>query len=319
MIFTRFIGVVVVVVFMCATVVVAEEVVVSYSTSTPTVADVPFPLVVNLNTKGLPTLSYNLFLSSTDGKIVYLGAGKGSLFSLNDIAASSAIDGGKVYRFQVKPKVGYDGTSSQSTSLFVANTQLAGLQKSSVQLKMDGAKIHGDNGVTPSAAGKKADISQTVLEITPVLSSCGDGVVGYIDTDKNGIFDKDKEKAEACDIKLPGGDGCSVGCTYIKKEYRVKGFETLAKKSSCDFGSYNCGLDKLLPRELFKAKVTALVDGSCFPYDEHADAVYCEKGVGRTKPGEDGKLTLKQKIDLIAQLGTALRELLDNKEVVGTK
>ena len=304
----------------------ADKVGVTYSTSTPIVADIPFPLTVNLNTNSMPTLSYNLFVTSTDGKLIFLDAYKGNLFSSNDIAASSPLEGGKLYRFQVKPKVGYDGVSKDAQSLFVVNTKLQGLVASSSQLKLDATgKVHVDNKITPSENGKSAEITQTPFLITPQPSSCGDGVVGYID---DGVVDKSKanngvkdagEVNEVCDtsyfdaqgIKQPNV-GCNSDCKYIQKEYRVKGFKTLGEKQSCDFGSYSCELQALPARDLFLAKVGALLDGKCFPYNEHKDADYCEGGKPMLVLTPDGKVKSEDRVFVISRIGAALTDLFNS-------
>ncbi len=271
------------------------------------VYDVPFYTSVGMSADA-PFIEYDLNFGSDTTKAIFLDH-TGWAFTYNG-KLSGVKDAGASYRMFTEA----DGKQLNALTVNVRSKFTPASVADTKLVLKDGSKFT----PAPGYSAFTLDAKPSAV-IKPVISSCGDGVVGYVDTDKNGVFDAGKEKQEACDTKLPGGDGCSADCTFVKKEYRVKGFETLAKKSSCDFGSYSCVLEKLKSRELFLAKTDALIKGDCFPYNEHVDAAYCEKGVGVTKPGEDGRLTLKQKINLVAQVGVALRDLLEDKEVVGTK
>lgn len=301
---------------------------VSFVVPQTVVSDVPFSITVQVDSAGVKFVDYDLTIG-TDKQNVLFDSGFAKFDPFKQVSAGELATGptvgGKTYHVRTDQTGALYGGSLSNLFLL-----------SSVRLPFEasGSKFVVAGGVKDAFTPGQSGVSLSVVKkesaaVTVVKSSCGDGVVGYVDGDNNGLFDKSKEQQELCDIKyfdvqnkLVDNPGCKAGCLGINKEYRVSGFlsgnvpiKTLTEKKKCDLGS-NCILEKLKPRELFKSKVDALVEGTCFPYNEHADADYCDKGVGRTKPGTDGKLILKQKIDLVAQVGVALRELLDDKTVV---
>ncbi len=233
----------------------------SSSDGKPIVADVPFEVTVMMNTNDNDVLSYNLYVTSDDARMQFTSATRRMLFSSNDLSPNSGSQSaGTIYRYQVQPKVGYVGRSFLAQSLFTLKTILEGPAPSSVQLKREGDLIHSDNIITPAATGARVEaINDAVMMITPVLSVCGDGIVGYFDADTDGIKDAE-ETEEKCD----GGMGCNR-CQYIEIGYRG---------TNCGFGSRNCQIEQLSPVELLREKLNALLSGECYPAD-HPDPLYC--------------------------------------------
>lgn len=288
----------------------------SSSDGKPIVADVPFDVTVLMNTNNNEVLSYNLYVTSSDARAIFTSASRGQLFSGNDLDANSGSQlRNTIYRYQVKPKVGYVGNSAaQAVSIFTLRTKISDIVPSTVELKRREMAIHADNVITPAESGVIISaINDATTTITPVLSTCGDGVVGYVDANSNGIKDTN-DINEACDEgvdsdsnnKNYAAGGCSAQCTYIDLGY------------SCDnaqFGDRGSVCIQLSPKEFLIQKLTALIDGRCYPNCNHPTALYlAQDAVGNPAATPhitydvQSKLDLSEKIYLLAQIGAALRE-----------
>ncbi|MFH1682283.1 MAG: hypothetical protein ABIA37_00650, partial [Candidatus Woesearchaeota archaeon] len=133
-------------------------------------------------------------------------------------------------------------------------------------------------------------ITKTTSSISPQDSICGDGVVGYLDTNANGVFDTG-ERQEACE----GTTGCN-NCEYIQIGY---------KGTNCNFGSRTCVVTQMDPKELFVAKTNALVYGQCYPDTDHPAAMYCNNKQPELQY-TNGQLNAQGKIYVVSNLAAAL-------------
>lgn len=149
------------------------------------------------------------------------------------------------------------------------------------------------------------------LAVDPQNSRCNDRVVGYIDANNNGRKDAG-ELNEACDDGNTEGsaasnryagskDGCSSDCKVVDL-----GWDCANKY----FGDRLSVCSALSAREFLVQKLTALINGQCYPDCQHPAAMYMEESAStpRLTYDNDGKLDTSEKIYLIAQIGTALRE-----------
>ena len=283
---------------------------ITYTAPVPMVADVPFTLTVNMRTNSQPVLSYNLFVTSTDTtRARFTNPSRGILFSNNLLSSNSgSLDNGATFRYQVQPHVSDVANTATSTPLFTLQTRIPGLTATSVQLKRAGAAIHSDNAITAQAAGSSVEITDAPLATTPEISICGDGVVGYVDTDRDGMEDSGQEVREACDEGSTGVNnnnapgGCSALCTYIELGYDC---------TNKQFGNRLSVCRPIPPKDFLIQKLTALIQGQCYPYCTHPAALY--KSATSTNPhltydATTGKLDPSEKIYMITQIGVALRE-----------
>ncbi len=283
------------------------------------VADVPFSTMASMNTNGINILSYNLYVTSNNPLLRYSGAIRGELFPQNDLDANNGPqDGGITYRYQVKPKVGYDANAAEFRSLFTLAAQVEGLGPAVISLKTNPQTIHPDNVVTPSEAGRSAQIRQEALAVQPVLSRCGDGVVGYYDDGaaggilNNGIKDGG-EKDEACDDGNTVGssadekyaskkDGCSSDCRFVDIGYQC---------SNTQFGSRRSVCAPIPPKQLLIEKITALVGEECYPNQYHPGAFYCQEGMPQYLFDVQGTWNAGRKIYFLSQITSALQEYFE--------
>ncbi len=304
----------------------ASDAQISYTlVNTPVVYDIPFKLNVLTTTtdaaKAVPILEYGVTVTSDSGQALFLSHIKYDPATQN--AKTGPLNANAKYRVFTDSS----GNSWIPNPLLTLNVKFTGIpatgEKGS-KIILD-AKPEVGHFFTP-ATGQGTPFTSIMSTdsalITPVLSTCGDGVVGYVDVNKDGKYvPADGDVAEVCDTKLPGGEGCSDGCTYIKKEYRVKADvdinpatppKTLGEHKSCVFGSYSCSLEALPARDLFLAKVGALLDGKCFPYNEHKDADYCEGGKPMLVLTPDGKVKSEDRVFVISRIGAALTDLFNS-------
>jgi TolB protein len=120
-------------------------------------------------------------------------------------------------------------------------------------------------------------------------SSCDQGSCvddsGIIQLCGNNILDE----GEVCE-----GVGCHE-CQFIE----------IGFKEVCTDGV--CELTPIPPNTLFLEKVTALVEGRCYPNENHPQALFC--GENRINVQEGGKYSLRDKTKFISQLAKELRGL----------
>ena len=280
------------------------------------VADVPFTLTVNMNTNGQELISYNLYVTSDDSRAVLDTPHRGILFPNNLLSSDSgSIDSNHQYRYQVIPLVGYTASNHAVESLFTLNTKIPGVAQTNLQLKRDGATVHRDNVITPQAAGTTVTIGDTPLSVTPALSRCGDGIVGYVDTNNNGVRDTG-EVQEACDDGNNVGstlsdnyvvsrDGCSTDCLVVDLGWDC------AQKGFGDRITTGAACSRISSHEFFISKISSLARGECYPNCNHPAAMYATqaKQAVFTHDG-NGKLPPDKRIPFIVEVGRALQEFL---------
>ena len=257
------------------------------------VSDVPFPTTVQMKSTDA-VARIQIYTTSKDKNILFTSAGQGSWLTGSLLNNNQALNGGQEWWYNIGPKGSVNDQSGNYKHVLVIYGKT---------IKVDTLKLRNtDNLIAKYPDGSSLSLTVNQLIVNPVLSKCGDGVVGYIDTNQNGVKDAN-EQVEACDEGVnQGKGGCAVDCTYIQLGY---------KGSNCGFGSYSCVVSQMPPREFFLAKITALVNGVCYPDNNHPQKLYCNNnGEGITKPDSNNKLSIQQQSYLVAQMATALRDLL---------
>jgi cysteine-rich repeat protein len=140
-------------------------------------------------------------------------------------------------------------------------------------------------------------VATTPLTVNPLDSTCGDGVVGPLPTGITAYYGGGNEQCD--DNNKDNGDGCSSDCNYVEVGYTC---------SRTNFGDRLSSCNLLAPRALLIGKLTALINGQCYPDCQHPGALY--KNTATNSPAitydNGGKLSPQEKINLLVQVGTAL-------------
>ena len=248
------------------------------------VYDVPFPVQLHVNSHGVSFIDYDLSVGTNNGKALFSpGVQRVDQFQLVG-GLSGPQENGLYYRVRTETNGNTLATAAPSNLLTLSNVRVSGtldcgftfILRSVPQKMLTAAQSGVDFTIT----------SQDSTVVIPQLSLCGDGVVGYVDSNQDGIK-QSSENNEACDPALLGGDGCSADCRYIKSTHKIQGQTSLASKFACDFGSRDCTLQPLLAQDRLLAKLNAIFNipadvsdqkPSCFPYVGHPDAITFENG-----------------------------------------
>ena len=292
----------------------------------PIVRGVPFNFEVQMSSNAEAVARVQLYVTSTGKNVNFLSSGLGEVWlAASTVNQNEQQDGGKAWKYNVGPK----GAVNENTAAgaFKRVITLRAQTNSDDTLTLTGTSPP-DNIIAHYPDGASLGISLATSAVVTSLSACGDGVVGYFDdgvgggTVNNGVKDG-TETDEACDDGAAAGsaatdnyaankDGCSADCKVIDLGYRV------SPGKSCSFGSYVCQLALMEPREFLIVKLTALLNGQCYPDCQHPGALY--KNTVTSSPAitydAEGKLSPQEKINLVVQVGTALREFFS--QVVST-
>lgn len=237
--------------------------------------DVPFSVQLQVHTEGEEFIAYDLSVG-TDTQQATFGNGlsRGDSFLLNALTQNN----GQSYRVVTDTNGNVMKTSAPTTLLTFTDVRFQGTGTGGtfILLAQPRKIIH-------STAGKSYTLSLIDSSIiTPSLSTCGDGVVGYDDANSNGIKDSG-ETNEACDDGNDAGsssadnyaankDGCSADCKVIDIGYAC---------TNTAFGSSNSACTKMDKVELFRTKMNAFFAGQCFPNTSHPGRIYtffCDSG-----------------------------------------
>jgi hypothetical protein len=137
-------------------------------------------------------------------------------------------------------------------------------------------------------------------------ATCGDGIIGFSDINDNNI--PDAGEYEACDTlqsdSITPNPGCHSTCLFINKDWKVKAGK------SCATGSTTCELEELSEQEKFSSRVTSVVNGECYPSNNHPEAEKCDTGDLRVQYA-NGKLTTPERAELLALLASNLNIFLE--------
>lgn len=249
---------------------------ITFTFSSPIVYDIPFAIDVhsNVNDGLTPFIEFDLAITSDTRQVVF-GSPSPELakpLAVHPLTGKYVGDTGyRYYATATGATLTSAGTLTPGSALFTLQAKIQGGTSPSVIL-LDPA---GQNSITASLGYDALTVSPMAsTTITPAFSRCGDGIVGYVDGNNNGIKDV-QEVQEACDSALPGGDGCSSDCSYIRASYRIQGTEDLAAQQQCTFGSTSCSLEQLPNLSRFLALMKAIFSSefpSCFPYVGHPQA-----------------------------------------------
>lgn len=273
------------------------------------VYDIPFDVVLNVDTGDKTLVQYKLKATSSDTKATLFS-------SYSDLS-----------KFSIQPDTKLEG-SSMVVAYTIPDASVKFNSKTLAKLgQFNGLNVKGKvtnpiNIISDPAysltkfTALATDASAFTVQwegfksFTPEFSKCGDGVVGYLDgydaaTQKvdeakmNGIKDNN-EPNEACDPSTDANKEKCVNCNYVAIGYIPV---------NCGFGSYSCTIKKMNSKELFLARVTALVNGNCYPDATHPAAEFCDLTTKKpTSYYTDGKIDGEKKLEFIIQFGRILKE-----------
>ncbi len=249
---------------------------ISFTLPEKIVSDVPFTIAVDVDARQIPFTEFDLLFMSDGQKVTFLSHSP-NYFTVHPL--TGAYSGG--YRYYTTAT----GTTSTSTGqLFTLQSKAT---SGPVRITLDSAK---GQTITASIGYDALVVGGTPSEQKQVSrSTCGDGVVGYFDTNTNGIKDV-TEPVEACDAD----EGCH-NCAYIEVGY---------KGTNCVFGSTQCAVAKMAPRELLKERLNALLDAQCYPQAQHPQKEFCADGNFEI---DYTAFDARQKINFISKVAAALR------------
>lgn len=304
----------------------AETATISYVPDTPVILDVPFNIHLSMNADA-NVKNVKLYSRAGDNLVFEQPLFRGGDYWLSQVTQvdNRLLELDKLWLFSVGP-AGSANTAAGTRKVATIKGRIKGLtggipNTGAVSLDANNAG-NMEVGIFPQ--GTFTISGGNAVTINTQLSSCGDGVVGYIDdsagggTKDNGIKDG-TEANEACDEGKDGlGNdknvavgGCSADCKYI---------ELGSDCSNKQFGERNSVCAKIPAKEYFLVKLTALFNAQCYPLTTpictHPQALYKDTNKDATNPmpkiayNSDGKLSLDEKIYLVAQVSAALREFL---------
>lgn len=253
---------------------------VSFTVPTPVVYGVPFSVGVNVDARmadggAIPFTEFDLSLMSTDGRVRFTEYSP-ALFTVH--GSTGAYPGG--YRYYTiatgETRTSIGGELFRLTGMVDAPTNP--LLEETITIMLDPQKT----GTITSSIGydNLRILSAASSPFTPALSRCGDGVVGYEDTNANGMRDSG-ERVESCD---DGNDLDNDGCSSICWE------ELGWRCNNQQFGNRNSICNRLPEVDYFLEKISALLKGNCYPSADHPSAKFCTQG-SPTVPITGGKIT----------------------------
>lgn len=286
----------------------------------------PFNVRFKINTHDREFAGYD-FTFSSEGKKIDFSSASASLSNGNFESSGTftgSKDSGKSYRVKASTKSVSDKSSSLATIFTLNNLKFTGVatgSSSKITLTMmrdSSLGIEGpiiDPGLNePKELVFSAAASESSL-IEPLLSSCGDGFVGYVDPSP-ATGDPSGKTWEKCDDGNMAGsaapsyitdqDGCSSDCSILDMDYTCSGTGAW-QRTSCS---------PLSPKQIMGGKFSALLQGNCYP-EGHPAALYCDAGKGRTNTASNAnKFTLSQKTYFMSQLATALLKFFTSDGVM---
>ncbi len=286
-------------------VVFASDAKISYAVvNTPVVYDIPFSVNVLTATsdagKPVPIIEYGVTVTSDTNRALFQSYS-------SDPAALNVKTGPLDTNTKYRVFTDSSGNSWTPATLFTLGVKFTGkpADEKGTKIILDSKPAVG-HFFTPATGKGSPFTSITSTDsgvIIPQLSKCGDGVVGYVDTNVDGINndgDKGAKTQEACDSSDGANKDKCVNCQYVAIGYVAQ---------NCGFGSYGCTIKKMNSKELFLARVTALVNGNCYPDANHPAAEFCDTVA--KKPLQyytDNKLEGEKKLEFIVQFGRILKE-----------
>lgn len=259
----------------------------------PIIYNVPFSIQVQVNSGTTDFIDYDVHMGSESHRVDFsqtslqrTDTGFGQLSAL-----SGSQENGRFYRVRIET----NGKVLQGTkTLFTLNNLVVRSKTNTEQVQV---KFNPAPTITPAQSGLSFAITSADSGYVPLqVSRCQDGVVGYLDSDENGVQDSD-EVSESCDHASPG----CVECKYVDIGY---------KANNCGSGSRNCQVTAMGARELLKAEFAALLDGQCYPVG-HPNPLFCDQGQFMINYAS---FTSQEKIKFLSQVGTILRSFFTKSD-----
>lgn len=226
---------------------------ITYTVPTPVVSDVPFLIDVNVNAGTIPFTEFDLSFTSNPSGVVFESHSP-NYFTVHPLTGTHS----NMYRYYTTAT---GATQISTGQLFQLLAHIQGTTTSQITLAAGSPST-----ITQSIGyGALAVSSTPSAPFTPVLSVCGDGVVGYIDANNNRIKEG-TEANEACDDgNINPNDGCSATCTYVGLGYSC---------TNTAFGDRNSVCTAMSRKDFFLAKMNALFNNQCYPTDTHPNVIY---------------------------------------------
>lgn len=286
--------------------VLAQTATFTFDVPSPVVYDVPFTATMQVNSENINFIDYDLSVSSTTGRVSFATAQLNRADQFQLVNTLSGPQGsGTSYRIRTETN-GNLLRSAQALPLFtLRNLFITGVQDddgSGIQFNI----LDAPQSFTAAQSGVSFTLQpQLSSMIAPQLSRCGDEVVGYADANADGQR-QGTEEQEACDDgNTNAGDGCAAQCNYVELGWQC---------GKTNFGDRESDCSELPAGEFLTQKLTALINGGCYPQTTpactHPQVLY-KSGSSATPQltyDENGKLDTSEKIYLITQISTALRE-----------
>lgn len=236
---------------------------VSFTVPSPIVKDVPFDISVEMNSNNDNVARIQLYTTSQSQQINFLSASRGSWLPDSIVQKNEVLLGGKTWWYNIGP----------TAPNFESSTEFKNVVTVRAQTKVDDTLqlTPADNVVARYPDGSAINIIPTTQSIATSNSACGDGVVGYFDTNSNGI-QEDTESREACDEGSESGvnknaasGGCITQCTYVELGYSC---------TNTNFGDRNSACTRMSRKDFFLTKMNAFFNNQCYPTNTHPDKIY---------------------------------------------
>lgn len=274
-----------------------DDAVITYTTENqaaglPIVPGVPF--IIHANMQITPATanvkSLKLYTKSTGGVTLLSGNYRGPGTWLSSITPD---DDGPVsstlWLYALSPT---GDVESSATVKRITNIRASAASSGTVDVD---SSAQNEIGKAPSGT---FSLTSTALSVSPTTTRCGDGVIDF-------------SAGEICDDQ-GAANGCSNTCTYVELRYSCSNTGILQNlKSTCT---------RLEAKAYLVAKLTALFNAQCYPLTTpictHPQVLYnatnkdATNSVPRIAYDSDKKLSLDEKIYLVAQVSAALREFL---------
>lgn len=260
-------------VFVLSVFAVADTATLTYSIPGPVVSDVKFDINLQMNADN-NVKNIKLYTKSGSSRVDFITATRADWLTNMPAPDVRLLDSNKVIFYSVGP----DGSKNQSAAnkkVATITAKIKGIAGDTILLDTSRAN---EVGIYPQ--GTFSLSGGGAVPVTPALSACNDGVVGYFDNGttadstkvNNGIKDTG-EKDEVCDKKLfDGVTGCSDNCTYIKIDWTCPnqpGDVYTSSKKCTKKDSLDAFVDRI-------KKILAKTGSHCYPDDTHPNKVYCD-------------------------------------------
>lgn len=256
---------------LCSVLVSATAANVKFTLPSPIVKDVPFYADLEMASQNEDVARIQLYVTSTGKNVDFLSSSLGIVWlSTSTVNQNEQLDSGKVWKYNVGPKGAVNDKTTSGTFKRVITIRAQTRVDDTLALT---TTTPPDNIIAHYPDGASLGINLATSAMATVSSTCGDGVVGYLDGNTLGIKDGN-DANEACDEGKDGSEnnknaavgGCSADCKYIELGYSC---------TNTGFGERNSVCSPLPAADFFLAKMTVLLKTkTCYPTNDHPAKLY---------------------------------------------